>query len=176
MAKKGDETLGGKQWQLQTLQMYSASRTVRRCLMRRDLSLGGWRGGTAERGVYHLYFTSRTANVNHIQFSLKPAGNLLDSLCRVNPLKPAMPVPFEALLPYAIMLGVCPHSQTASSRILINLQMMTVSGVGLTFIKSSQNGGKWPRHNMDRWDKVRISSATESSHTNKLLQQSEHIH
>jgi len=47
-----------------------------------------------------------------------------------------MPVPFESLLPYGIMLG-----------------MMMVSGVGLTYIRTTQNGGKWPRHNIDRWDK-----------------------
>jgi hypothetical protein len=37
---------------------------------------------------------------------------------------------------------------------LTTTQLMCVAGVGLTAVKSFQNGGKWPRYNLDRWDKV----------------------
>jgi len=47
-----------------------------------------------------------------------------------------MGVPFEALLPYAIM-GT----------------FMCVTGVGLTAVKSFQSGGKWPRYGIDKWDR-----------------------
>ena len=74
-----------------------------------------------------------------------------------------MPVPFESLLPYGIMLGVRVRSTVTVSKMLIDLQMMMVSGVGLTYIKTSQNGGKWPRHNIDRWDKVCVSTTASIS-------------
>ncbi|KAI5464753.1 hypothetical protein BGZ63DRAFT_339637, partial [Mariannaea sp. PMI_226] len=48
-----------------------------------------------------------------------------------------MPVPFETLLPYAIMVG-----------------MFAVSGTGLAVIKTWQNDGKRPRYSIDQWDKV----------------------
>lgn len=47
-----------------------------------------------------------------------------------------MGVPFEALLPYAIMLG-----------------MFGVSGAGLSKIRHMQNGGKRARHSIDQWDR-----------------------
>ncbi|KAF4595538.1 small secreted protein [Ophiocordyceps camponoti-floridani] len=47
-----------------------------------------------------------------------------------------MPVPFEALLPYAIMIG-----------------MFGVTGLGLGFVKSYQNEGKNPRWSLDAWDR-----------------------
>jgi hypothetical protein len=31
-----------------------------------------------------------------------------------------------------------------------------VGGVGLTAVKVANNGGKWPRYNMDRWDRVSL--------------------
>ncbi|KAF7542630.1 hypothetical protein G7Z17_g11412 [Cylindrodendrum hubeiense] len=48
-----------------------------------------------------------------------------------------MPVPFEALLPYAIMTA-----------------MFAVSGTGLAVIKTMQNEGKRPRYSVDQWDKL----------------------
>ncbi|WAO86521.1 NADH dehydrogenase [ubiquinone] 1 alpha subcomplex subunit 1 [Fusarium falciforme] len=48
-----------------------------------------------------------------------------------------MPVPFETLLPYAIMIG-----------------MFGISGTGLAVIKTWQNEGKRPRYSVDQWDKV----------------------
>ncbi|XEV04103.1 hypothetical protein FSHL1_009390 [Fusarium sambucinum] len=49
-----------------------------------------------------------------------------------------MPVPFEALLPYAIMIG-----------------MFGISGTGLAVIKNIQNEGKRPRYSVDH--KVRYN-------------------
>ncbi|KXL48713.1 MAG: hypothetical protein FE78DRAFT_28900 [Acidomyces sp. 'richmondensis'] len=45
-------------------------------------------------------------------------------------------VPFEALLPYAIMLG-----------------MFGFSGAALSKIRHMQNGGKRGRHSVDQWDR-----------------------
>ncbi|KAJ9420646.1 hypothetical protein QL093DRAFT_2334050 [Fusarium oxysporum] len=50
-----------------------------------------------------------------------------------------MPVPFEALLPYAIMIG-----------------MFGISGTGLAVIKTWQNEGKRPRYSVDQWDRVSL--------------------
>ncbi|RBQ78129.1 hypothetical protein FVER14953_02151 [Fusarium verticillioides] len=47
-----------------------------------------------------------------------------------------MPVPFEALLPYAIMIG-----------------MFGISGTGLAVVKNWQNEGKRPRYSVDQWDR-----------------------
>ncbi|KAG5969860.1 hypothetical protein E4U58_001011 [Claviceps cyperi] len=47
-----------------------------------------------------------------------------------------MPVPFEALLPYAIMIG-----------------MFGVTGAGLSFVKTRRNEGKAPRWSLDQWDR-----------------------
>ncbi|KAL7938700.1 hypothetical protein V8C35DRAFT_288909 [Trichoderma chlorosporum] len=48
-----------------------------------------------------------------------------------------MPVPFETLLPYGIMIV-----------------MFGVSGTGLAAFKTWQNEGKRPRYSLDQWDKV----------------------
>ncbi|TVY36111.1 hypothetical protein LSUB1_G005154 [Lachnellula subtilissima] len=50
-----------------------------------------------------------------------------------------MGVPFEALLPYAIMLG-----------------MFGFTGAGLSKLRHMQNGGKRARHSVDQWDRVSI--------------------
>ncbi|CCT70091.1 uncharacterized protein FFUJ_06030 [Fusarium fujikuroi IMI 58289] len=52
-----------------------------------------------------------------------------------------MPVPFEALLPYAIMIG-----------------MFGISGTGLAVVKNWQNEGKRPRYSVDQWDRPDDSS------------------
>ncbi|KAI1069760.1 hypothetical protein LB507_008260 [Fusarium sp. FIESC RH6] len=52
-----------------------------------------------------------------------------------------MPVPFEALLPYAIMIG-----------------MFGISGTGLAVIKTWQNEGKRPRYSVDQWDRVILTN------------------
>ncbi|KAF4310989.1 NADH:ubiquinone oxidoreductase kda subunit [Botryosphaeria dothidea] len=48
-----------------------------------------------------------------------------------------MPVPFEALLPYGIMLG-----------------FFGLSGAGMAKLRTLQNGGKRGRHSLDAWDRV----------------------
>uniref|UniRef100_Q6MFL8 NADH dehydrogenase [ubiquinone] 1 alpha subcomplex subunit 1 n=1 Tax=Neurospora crassa TaxID=5141 RepID=Q6MFL8_NEUCS len=48
----------------------------------------------------------------------------------------AMPVPFEALIPYAIIVT-----------------MFGVTGAGLSAIKTAQNGGKKARWSLDTWDR-----------------------
>ncbi|PQE16911.1 NADh:ubiquinone oxidoreductase kda subunit protein [Rutstroemia sp. NJR-2017a BBW] len=47
-----------------------------------------------------------------------------------------MGVPFEALLPYGIMLA-----------------MFGITGAGLSKIRHMQNGGKRARHSVDAWDR-----------------------
>ncbi|KAG9233365.1 hypothetical protein BJ875DRAFT_535424 [Amylocarpus encephaloides] len=47
-----------------------------------------------------------------------------------------MGVPFEALIPYGIMVA-----------------MFGISGAGLSKIRSMQNGGKPARHSIDQWDR-----------------------
>ncbi|KAK3724769.1 hypothetical protein LTR37_000817 [Vermiconidia calcicola] len=47
-----------------------------------------------------------------------------------------MGIPFEALIPYGVMLG-----------------MFAVSGAALSKIRHMQNGDKRPRHSVDAWDK-----------------------
>ncbi|PQE33908.1 small secreted protein [Rutstroemia sp. NJR-2017a WRK4] len=48
-----------------------------------------------------------------------------------------MGVPFEALLPYGIMLA-----------------MFGITGAGLSKIRHMQNGGKRARHSVDAWDRI----------------------
>ncbi|OHE93449.1 hypothetical protein CORC01_11224 [Colletotrichum orchidophilum] len=47
-----------------------------------------------------------------------------------------MPVPFETLIPYGIMIA-----------------MFGITGTGLHVIKGIQNGGKKPRWGLDQWDR-----------------------
>ncbi|KAI4797993.1 hypothetical protein E4T44_12033 [Aureobasidium sp. EXF-8845] len=47
-----------------------------------------------------------------------------------------MGVPFEALLPYGIILG-----------------FFGITGAGLSKIRNIQNGGKRARHSVDQWDR-----------------------
>ncbi|CEJ90984.1 hypothetical protein VHEMI06732 [[Torrubiella] hemipterigena] len=47
-----------------------------------------------------------------------------------------MPVPFETLLPYAIMIG-----------------MFGATGAGMTAFKKWQNEGLMPRYSLDQWDR-----------------------
>ncbi|KAK5662093.1 hypothetical protein OQA88_10208 [Cercophora sp. LCS_1] len=49
-----------------------------------------------------------------------------------------MPIPFETLIPYGIIIA-----------------MFGVTGAGLSKIKNMQNGGKRTRRGIDQWDKVR---------------------
>lgn len=66
-----------------------------------------------------------------------------------------MGVPFEALIPYGIMLTVCGNlSCNNGSQWLIWEQMFSITGAGLSKIRNMQNGGKRQRHGIDTWDKV----------------------
>ncbi|KAK6851225.1 hypothetical protein PG990_007882 [Apiospora arundinis] len=47
-----------------------------------------------------------------------------------------MPVPFETLIPYGIILA-----------------MFGVTGAGMSKIKNMQNGGKRARRSVDQWDR-----------------------
>ncbi|ROW06658.1 hypothetical protein VPNG_06689 [Cytospora leucostoma] len=47
-----------------------------------------------------------------------------------------MPIPFEALIPYGIILA-----------------MFGVTGTGLSTVKYYQNGGKRARRSLDQWDR-----------------------
>ncbi|KAG5916525.1 hypothetical protein E4U42_007612 [Claviceps africana] len=62
-----------------------------------------------------------------------------------------MPVPFETLLPYAIMIG-----------------MFGITGTGLAVVKTWRNEGKRPRYSLDQWDRVCNYAPTQS----KLSRQS----
>lgn len=75
-----------------------------------------------------------------------------------------MGVPFEALIPYAIMLGVRTSDTTpqytlhmVDGILSLVLQMFGVTGAGLSKIRHMQNGGKRARHSVDQWDRVSIS-------------------
>ncbi|CRK23977.1 hypothetical protein BN1723_003116 [Verticillium longisporum] len=77
----------------------------------------------------------------NIQLAARPQGGLTvfsifppnsDSLKQ-----PAiMPVPFETLIPYGIIVA-----------------MFGITGTGLAVVKGIQNGGKKPRYSLDQWDK-----------------------
>jgi len=47
-----------------------------------------------------------------------------------------MPIPFETLIPYGIIMA-----------------MFGVTGAGLSKIKNMQNGGKRARRSLDQWDR-----------------------
>ncbi|TQN73016.1 hypothetical protein CSHISOI_02310, partial [Colletotrichum shisoi] len=57
-----------------------------------------------------------------------------------------MPVPFETLIPYGIMIAVR----------AISMPMFGITGTGLHVIKGIQNGGKKPRWGLDQWDRQSI--------------------
>ncbi|KDN65940.1 hypothetical protein CSUB01_02632 [Colletotrichum sublineola] len=62
-----------------------------------------------------------------------------------------MPVPFETLIPYGIMIA-------PSRWELRSIQMFGVTGTGLHVIKGIQNGGKKPRWGLDQWDRQSMCS------------------
>jgi hypothetical protein len=67
-----------------------------------------------------------------------------------------MPVPFETLIPYGIIIVVRSARAPARGRTSATdgLQMFGVSGAGLNKIKNMQSGGKRHRWSVDQWDKV----------------------
>ncbi|UKZ67412.1 uncharacterized protein TrAtP1_008573 [Trichoderma atroviride] len=58
-----------------------------------------------------------------------------------------MPVPFETLLPYGIIIV-----------------MFGATGTGLAAFKTWQNEGKRPRYSLDQWDRVSQLLSRECGH------------
>ncbi|ESZ94698.1 hypothetical protein SBOR_4949 [Sclerotinia borealis F-4128] len=72
-----------------------------------------------------------------------------------------MGIPFEALMPYGIMLTVrtstIPFKPSATgTTILSTLQMFGITGAGLSGVRALQNGGKRARHSIDAWDRTAL--------------------
>lgn len=66
-----------------------------------------------------------------------------------------MPVPFETLIPYGIIIAVSSNELSRLSVPAVDkMQMFGVSGAGLNKIKNMQSGGKRHRWSIDQWDKV----------------------
>ncbi|KAI1422551.1 hypothetical protein F5Y12DRAFT_717247 [Xylaria sp. FL1777] len=63
-----------------------------------------------------------------------------------------MPVPFEALIPYGIVLA-----------------MFGVTGAGLSKLRHWQNGHKRPRRSLDQWDRVGLRASYSRLHANLFL-------
>ena len=64
-----------------------------------------------------------------------------------------MGVPFEALIPYGIMLGVWHDVFHSMVQPLTGMQMFGFTGAALSKIRHMQNGGKRARHSIDQWDR-----------------------
>ena len=67
-----------------------------------------------------------------------------------------MPVPFETLIPYGIIIAVSPTPiprYPIINIILTLYKMFGVTGAGLSKIKHMQNGGKRARRSIDQWDR-----------------------
>ena len=71
-----------------------------------------------------------------------------------------MGVPFEALIPYGVMLGVSFSPTPLSQSILTVSQMFAFSGGALSKLRHMQNGGKRARYSIDQWDRVCLSVMT----------------
>ena len=66
-----------------------------------------------------------------------------------------MGVPFEALLPYAIMTGVRLLDPLAALEgVNVMLQFFAFSAVSVGKLREMQNGGKRGRRGVDAWDRV----------------------
>lgn len=65
-----------------------------------------------------------------------------------------MGVPFEALLPYGIIIGVRIIRQDFSELQLTTPKLFTVGATGLSYTKGFLNDGKKTRWNNDLWDRV----------------------
>lgn len=68
-----------------------------------------------------------------------------------------MGVPFEALIPYGIIVVVRPFNARPARCESFQIdvwQMFGATGAGLAKIRHMQNGGKRARHSVDQWDRV----------------------
>ncbi|KAI6409022.1 hypothetical protein MCOR23_001149 [Pyricularia oryzae] len=59
-----------------------------------------------------------------------------------------MPVPFETLIPYAIITA-----------------MFGISGAGISTVRWYTNGGKRPRRSIDQWDRQSTGNPTVDKHS-----------
>lgn len=70
-----------------------------------------------------------------------------------------MGVPFEALIPAAIIVAVChPFVPVFDPVVLILEQMYGITGGGLSTLRYYQNEHKRGRHSVDQWDRVSITT------------------
>lgn len=78
-----------------------------------------------------------------------------------------MGVPFEALIPYGIVVAVrtnytdAPPTIQHCQQLTMEWQMIGVTGAGLSVVKHFANDGKKARWNLDTWDRVRFIHAVE---------------
>jgi hypothetical protein len=68
-----------------------------------------------------------------------------------------MPVPFETLIPYGIILAVGQSFREHTKSFIDARQMFGVSGAGMSKIRHMQNGDKRHRWSVDQWDRVRFA-------------------
>jgi hypothetical protein len=69
-----------------------------------------------------------------------------------------MGVPFEALLPYGIIIGVSVAWLSFPTAQLTRGQMFGITGAGLSIVKYYSNDHKKARWNRDAWDRVSLVS------------------
>lgn len=69
-----------------------------------------------------------------------------------------MGVPFEALLPYAIMIGVRAILALLQGLTIDTYQMFGFSGAAVNKLRHMQNEGKRTRHSIDQWDRQSASN------------------
>lgn len=67
-----------------------------------------------------------------------------------------MPVPFEALLPFGVMFIVREPDLAIAGISDEEGQMFGVSGIGLSTVRTWNNGGKRQRYCIGRWEEVSI--------------------
>ncbi|CAO2655878.1 Nn.00g046810.m01.CDS01 [Neocucurbitaria sp. VM-36] len=79
-----------------------------------------------------------------------------------------MGVPFEALLPYAIMTGVRFLDPLAALEgVNVMLQFFAFSAVSVGKLREMQNGGKRGRRGVDAWDRYNSSAMTSYPYTHE---------
>ncbi|KAI9829450.1 MAG: hypothetical protein M1826_005632 [Phylliscum demangeonii] len=66
-----------------------------------------------------------------------------------------MPIPFEALLPYGVIISVRSHPRALPLPVshADGHQMFMISGGLMGRVKIAQNSGKLPRYCLDQWER-----------------------
>ncbi|RTE74017.1 hypothetical protein BHE90_011554 [Fusarium euwallaceae] len=108
---------------------------VLRLFSRDAITFGSSQGPAAQKTYDHRDRPGRQVKPSQFDSSLEERLSGYFQVCPGST-DATMPVPFETLLPYAIMIG-----------------MFGISGTGLAVIKTWQNEGKRPRYSVDQWDK-----------------------